>query len=44
MVQDIKSWASKFKSLSDSDPTIAAMGKYYHLHIPVGHERQESHH
>lgn len=29
MAQDIKSWASKFKSLSDSDPTIAAMGKYY---------------
>jgi hypothetical protein len=29
MVQDIKSWASKFKSLSDSDRTIAAMGKYY---------------
>jgi hypothetical protein len=29
MVQDIKSWASKFKSLSDSDRAIAAMGKYY---------------
>lgn len=29
MAQDIKSWASKFKSLSDSDPAIAAMAKYY---------------
>ena len=29
MAQDIKSWASKFKSLSDSDPAIASMGKYY---------------
>lgn len=29
MAQDIKSWATKFKSLSDSDPAIASMGKYY---------------
>lgn len=29
MTTDIKSWAAKFKSLSDSDPTIAAMAKYY---------------
>ena len=29
MPQDIKSWASKFKSLSDSDQTIGAMAKYY---------------
>jgi hypothetical protein len=29
MAQDIKSWASKFKSLSDSDPAIASMGKYF---------------
>jgi len=29
MVQDIKSWASKFKSLSDSDPAIASMSKYF---------------
>ncbi len=26
---DAKSWASKFKSLTDSDETIQAMGKYY---------------
>ena len=29
MAQDIKSWASKFKSLSDSDPAIASMSKYF---------------
>ena len=29
MVADIKSWANKFKSLSDTDQTIGAMGKYY---------------
>ncbi len=29
MVADVKAWASKFKSLSDSDPAIASMGKYY---------------
>jgi len=29
MAQDIKSWANKFKSLSDSDPAIASMGNYY---------------
>jgi hypothetical protein len=29
MAIDIKSWANRFKSLSDSDPTIAAMAKYY---------------
>lgn len=29
MAQDIKSWSSKFKSLSDSDPAIASMSKYY---------------
>lgn len=29
MTSDIKHWASKFKSLTDSDATIAAMGKYY---------------
>jgi len=26
---DIKGWASKFKSLTDNDPTVQAMGKYY---------------
>ena len=29
MTTDIKSWAAKFKTLSDSDATIAAMAKYY---------------
>ncbi len=29
MTTDIKSWAAKFKSMSDSDATIAAMAKYY---------------
>lgn len=29
MAQDIKSWANKFKSLSDNDATIGAMAKYY---------------
>lgn len=29
MTSDIKHWASKFKSLTDSDATIAAMAKYY---------------
>ena len=29
MTADIKSWASKFKTLTDKDQTIAAMGKYY---------------
>jgi hypothetical protein len=29
MAMDIKSWANKFRSLSDSDPAIGAMGKYY---------------
>ena len=29
MATDVKSWANKFKSISDSDPTIAAMAKYY---------------
>ena len=29
MAADIKGWASRFKSLSDNDPTIGAMGKYY---------------
>ena len=29
MAMDVKSWANKFKSLTDNDPTIAAMGKYY---------------
>lgn len=29
MATDVKSWANKFKSMSDSDPTIAAMAKYY---------------
>ena len=29
MAIDVKGWATKFKNLTDSDPTIAAMGKYY---------------
>lgn len=29
MATDTKSWAIKFKNLSDSDKTIAAMAKYY---------------
>jgi hypothetical protein len=29
MAIDIKSWANKFKSMSDNDQTIAAMAKYY---------------
>ena len=29
MTTDIKSWAIKFKNLSDSDKTIAAMAKYF---------------
>ena len=29
MPSDVKHWASKFKSATDSDATIAAMGKYY---------------
>ena len=29
MAVDVKGWATKFKNLTDSDPTIAAMGKYY---------------
>lgn len=29
MAIDVKSWANKFKSLTDNDATIAAMGKYY---------------
>lgn len=29
MTTDIKSWAVKFKTMSDSDKTIAAMAKYY---------------
>ena len=29
MALDIRNWASKFKGLTDSDQTIAAMGKYY---------------
>src|SRR3546814_4407989 len=29
MAIDVKGWASKFKSLTDNDQTIAAMGKYY---------------
>lgn len=29
MSTDIKSWAAKFKTLSDTDATIAAMAKYY---------------
>lgn len=29
MPMDSKTWANKFKNLSDSDPTIGAMAKYY---------------
>jgi hypothetical protein len=29
MAIDVKGWASKFKSLTDNDQTISAMGKYY---------------
>jgi len=29
MKQDIKSWADKYESLTNSDQTIAAMSKYY---------------
>src|SRR5512135_223895 len=29
MAGDVKGWASRFKNLTDNDPTIAAMGKYY---------------
>ena len=29
MSTDIKNWAAKFKAMSDSDKTIAAMAKYY---------------
>lgn len=29
MATDVKSWASRYKSLSDNDATIAAMAKYY---------------
>ncbi|HWA45078.1 MAG TPA: hypothetical protein VHA10_17795 [Hypericibacter adhaerens] len=29
MAMDVKGWASKYKSLTDNDPTIQAMGKYY---------------
>ena len=29
MTTDINSWAVKFKNLSDSDKTIAAMARYY---------------
>lgn len=29
MAQDAKTWANKFKSLTDNDPTIGAMAKYY---------------
>jgi hypothetical protein len=29
MATDLKSWAVKFKTLSDSDKTIAAMARYY---------------
>lgn len=29
MATDIKSWASRYKSLTNSDETIAAMAKYY---------------
>ena len=29
MATDLKSWAAKFKSLSDSDKAIAAMARYY---------------
>lgn len=29
MAVDVKSWANKFKSLTDNDATIGAMAKYY---------------
>jgi hypothetical protein len=29
MASDLKHWADKFKSATDNDVTIAAMGKYY---------------
>ena len=29
MATDLKSWAAKFKTLSDSDKAIAAMARYY---------------
>lgn len=29
MAIDIKSWASRFKTLTDNDPTIGAMARYY---------------
>ena len=29
MAADLKSWASKYKTLTDNDPTIGAMAKYY---------------
>ncbi|MBX6321359.1 MAG: hypothetical protein IRY94_05990 [Rhodospirillaceae bacterium] len=29
MAVDIKTWASRFKSLTDNDPTIGSMAKYY---------------
>ena len=29
MSMDVKSWASKFKALTNGDETIQAMGKYY---------------
>ena len=29
MSMDIKSWAKKYKELTDSDETIKAMAKYY---------------
>ena len=29
MATDLKSWAAKFKNLSDSDKAIAAMARYY---------------
>lgn len=29
MATDVKSWATKFKNLTDNDETIQCMGKYY---------------
>ena len=29
MAADVKGWAGKYKNLTDNDPTIGAMGKYY---------------
>jgi hypothetical protein len=29
MATDVKSWATKFKNLTDNDDTIQSMGKYY---------------